>query len=104
MSFVQEAQGIQQLLCEDTDKGRTQPSELVLLDEFIEVDAEEFEGKAKVLAVDERVLQAEQVVVVVLVVFAVQLWRLCVRIAANDAIQLTVDLPDPTLRLPSYSG
>lgn len=40
MSLVQEAQGIQQLLCEDTDKSRTQPSELVLFNELVEVDAE----------------------------------------------------------------
>lgn len=40
MSFVQEAQRIQELLCEDTDKSRTQPSELVLFDKLVEVDTE----------------------------------------------------------------
>lgn len=40
MGLVQETQGIQQLLCEDTDECRTQSSELVLLDEFVEIDTE----------------------------------------------------------------
>lgn len=40
VSFIQKAQSIQQLLSEDTDEGRTQSPELVLLDEFVEVDTE----------------------------------------------------------------
>lgn len=73
MCFVQEAQGIQQLLCEDADQCRTQPTELVLLDELVEVDTEELKGKAEVLAVNEGVLQAQQMVVIILIVFAVEL-------------------------------
>lgn len=83
MGLVQETQGIQKLLGEDTDERRTQPSELVLLDQLVEVDTEEFESKAKVLAVNEGVLEAEQVVVVVLVVLAVQLRRMRVSTAGQ---------------------
>lgn len=75
VSLVQKAQRVQQLLCKDADEGRAETSELVLLDQLVEVDAEQFKGKAEVLAVDEGVLQTEEVVVVVLVVLAVQLWR-----------------------------
>lgn len=73
MRFVQKAQSIQELLCEDADKRCTQPAELVLLDELVEVDAEELEGKTEMLAVNEGVLQAQEMVVVILIVFAVEL-------------------------------
>lgn len=73
VSLVQKAQCVQQLLRKDADKGRTETSELVLLDQLVEVDTEQLKGKAEVLTVDEGVLQTEEVVVVVLVVLAVQL-------------------------------
>lgn len=73
MSLVQKAQGIQQLLCKDTDESGAQSSELVLLDQFIQIDTEKFKGKTEVLPVNEGVLQTQKMVIVVLVVFAIQL-------------------------------
>lgn len=73
MSLIQKTQRIQKLLREDTDECGTQATELILLDQFVKVDAEEFEGEAQMLTVDEGVLQAEKVMVIILVVLAVQL-------------------------------
>jgi len=74
MRLVQQAQGIQQLLSKHTDKSSAQSTELVLFDELVKVDAEQFKRKTQMLTVNKCVLQTKQVMVVVLVVFAVQLW------------------------------
>lgn len=71
MGLIQEAQRVQQLLCEDADEGRAQPPELILLDQLVEIDTEKFEGKTEMLAVYECVLETQEVVVVILVVLAV---------------------------------
>lgn len=73
MGLVQQTQGIQKLLREDTDKRSTQASELILLDQLVQVDTEKLEGEAQMLTVDEGILQTEEVMVIILVVFAVQL-------------------------------
>lgn len=39
VGFIQEAQRVQQLLCEDPHESRAEASELILLDELVEVDA-----------------------------------------------------------------
>ena len=43
--LVQESQPVQQLLGEDSNKGSAQPSELILLDEFIKVYTKQFKDK-----------------------------------------------------------
>jgi hypothetical protein len=73
VSLVQKAQGIQQLLCKDTDESGAQAPELVLLDQFVQVDTEKLKGKTEMLPVNEGVLQTQKVVIIILVVFAVQL-------------------------------
>ena len=47
------------LLCKDADERRTKPSELILLDQLIQVDAKKLEDKTQMLAVYERVFQAQ---------------------------------------------
>lgn len=56
MSFIQKTQRIQQLLCKDANERCAQPAELILLDEFIKIDAEQFKGQAEMLSVDECIL------------------------------------------------
>jgi hypothetical protein len=46
---------------------------LVLLDKLIKVDAEKLKNQAKMLTVDESILETQQVVVVVLVELRVEL-------------------------------
>lgn len=50
-----------------------------MFDELIEVDAEQFERKTQMLTMNEGVFQAKQVVVVVLVIFAIELWDISKR-------------------------
>jgi hypothetical protein len=73
MRFVQQAQGIQQLLGKYPDKGSAQSTELVLFDQLIKINAEQFECKTQMLTVDECVLETKQVMVVILVILAVEL-------------------------------
>jgi hypothetical protein len=42
-SFIQQAKSIQQLLSKDSHEGRAKASELVLLDQFVKIDAQQFE-------------------------------------------------------------
>jgi hypothetical protein len=85
MRLVQQAQGVQQLLSKHSDECSTQSTELVLLNELVEVDTEQFERKTQVLTVNKCVFQTKQVVVIVLVVFAVQLSRELARIQRTKA-------------------
>lgn len=73
VGFVQKAQRIQKLLGKYADEGCAQATELVLLDQFVEIDAEQFECQTKMLAMNKCVFQPEQVVVIVLVIFTVEL-------------------------------
>ena len=75
MSLIQQTQRIQELLGKHSDERGTQTAELILFDQFIQIDAEKFKHEAKMLAMDKRVLQPEEMVVIVLVVFAVQLGK-----------------------------
>ena len=72
-SLVQQREPIQKLLGKDTNKGCAQAPELVLLDEFIEINAQEFKHQAEVLSVNKSILEAEKVMVVVFVELGVQL-------------------------------
>ena len=71
--LVEQTQSVQQLLCEDSNESGAQPSELILLDQFVKIDAQQLKDQAKMLSMDERILQAKKVVIVVLVKLAVQL-------------------------------
>ena len=55
-SFVEKSQSVQQLLCKNPDKGCAQSSKLVLLDEFVKIDAKKLENKAEVLSMNKSVL------------------------------------------------
>jgi hypothetical protein len=61
------------LLGKNTDESRAQTTKLVLLDQLIKIDTEQFKDQTEMLPVDESILQTKQVVVVVLVIFAVKL-------------------------------
>lgn len=56
--FVQQRKPIKQLLGENTDKRRAQASELVLLDQLVQIDAEQFKDKAEMLLVNEGILKS----------------------------------------------
>lgn len=45
-SLVQQAQRIQQLLSKNPNESRAEASELVLLDQLVQVDAQQFEDQA----------------------------------------------------------
>lgn len=44
-----------------------------MLDQLVEIHAEQFKGQAKMLLVNEGILQSEQVMVVIFVVLAIEL-------------------------------
>lgn len=71
--FVQEGQAIQELLGENPDQRGTKTPELVLLDQFVQIDAEKFKDQAQVLPVYKGILQSQEVVVVILIKLSVQL-------------------------------
>lgn len=70
--LVEQGQAVEQLLSKHTHQGGAKASELVLLDQFVQVDAKEFENQAEMLAMDEGILQSQQMVVVVLIQFRIQ--------------------------------
>jgi hypothetical protein len=61
------------LLSKNTDESCAQTTKLVLLDQFIKIDTEQFKNQTEMLPVDKSILQTKQVMVVVLVVLAVKL-------------------------------
>ena len=73
MRLVQETKGVQELLSKHPHKRGTQPSELILLDQLVKVDAEQFETQTEVLPVNEGILQPKEMMVVVLVKLVVEL-------------------------------
>lgn len=54
-SLLEDSESIQQLGSEDLDQLCTQPLELVLLDELIQVRGQTLEDEAKMVLVDERI-------------------------------------------------
>ena len=57
LCLSQQRQPVDQLLRKNANERRGQSSELVLLDQFVKVNAQQLEDKAQMLAVNERVLQ-----------------------------------------------
>ena len=72
LRLVQQTQAVQELLRENSHKRGAQSSELVLLDELVQVHREQFEDQAQVLFVNKCILQSQNVVVIVLVHPSVQ--------------------------------
>lgn len=105
MSLVQKTQRIQKLLREDTNKCSAQASELILLDQLVKVDTEKLEGETQVLTMDEGILQTEEMVIIVLIVLAVQLWggEIGEQLAQMWVTMDMRRLPDPTQKPPSCS-
>jgi hypothetical protein len=71
--LVEQGQTVQELLCKYTNKRCAEPSELVLFDQLVQINAEQFENKTKMLSVDEGILQTQNVVIIVLVKFCIEL-------------------------------
>ena len=59
MGLVQETQRVQELLGEYPDQCCAQPPELILLDQLVQIDTQQFKHQTEMLPVDERVLQTE---------------------------------------------
>lgn len=76
MRLVQQTESVQELLCKYPHQGGAQPSELVLFDQLVKIDAEQLKGQTQVLLVNKGIFQSKQMVVVVLVVLAVELYNL----------------------------
>jgi len=60
-------------LCKHSHERRTEASKLVLLDELVQIHAQQFEHQAEMLFMDEGIFQSKKVVIVVLVELAVEL-------------------------------
>lgn len=65
--LVEEGKAVEQLLGKDSDQRRAETTELILFDELIQVDAEQFKDEAQMLAMDESILQPQKVVIVIFV-------------------------------------
>ena len=73
LGLSEQCQTIDELLRKHAHQGGRQSAELVLLDQFIEVDAQELKHKTQMLPVDKGILEPQQVVVIVLVHLLIQL-------------------------------
>jgi hypothetical protein len=72
------------LLREHPDQRCTEAAELILLDQLVQIHAEQFEDETKMLAMNEGVLQSQKVVVVILVHLLVQLQVVSGRCLASE--------------------
>lgn len=99
--LVQKGQTIQELLCENPDQCGAKTPELVLLDQFIQIDAEKLKDQAQMLSMDESVLEPQEVMVVVFVKLGVELMLVSTVSRGNST---RTSLPSPGLILPSYFG
>ena len=57
LRLTQQAKSIQQLLRKHPHKRRAQSPELILLDQLIQIHGQQLKHQAKMLPVDERILQ-----------------------------------------------
>lgn len=74
-SLIQKRQPVQELLSEDPDQSCAKTTELVLLDQLVQVDTEELENQTQVLLVYEGVFQPQQMMIIVLVELRIELYR-----------------------------
>ena len=72
-SFVQQAESVKKLLSKHPDQGCAEASKLVLFDQFVEIDAQQFENQAKMLSMNESIFQSKKMVVVVLIELCIKL-------------------------------
>jgi hypothetical protein len=101
--LVEECKTIKKLLGKDADQSGAESSELVLLDKLVQVDAEELKHQAKMLTVDKSILQAQKMMVVVLVELRVEL--IAGLVFVNDGLWVLIaSIPNRVLKPPSYSG
>ena len=70
---LEDRERVEQLRREHLDELRAEALELVLLDELVQVRAEQLKHETQVVLVDERVAQAQDVVLVLGVALVVQL-------------------------------
>lgn len=80
-------------------KRRAQTAELILFDEFVQVHAQQLEDQAEMLAVDEGVAESKEMVVVVLVEFAVDLGRVSLDLVILQELQPTKSSTDTSIIL-----
>ena len=73
LCLTKQTQPTQQLLRKHSDQRSAQSSELVLLDQLVQINAQQLEHQTQMLAMDEGVFQAQEMMVVVLVHLFVQL-------------------------------
>lgn len=71
--LVQKGEAVEQLLGKDSDQGGAEATELVLLDELVQIDTKQLEDKTEVLPVNECIFQSQEVMIVVFVEFCVEL-------------------------------
>lgn len=102
--LVEESQAIQKLLGEDADQSCAEATELVLLDKFVQVDAEQLEDEAKMLSVDKGVFQSEKMVIIVFVELRIELFCYIKSAQANNHRMEGEIIPSRAQTPPSYSG
>lgn len=73
LGFTKQSKARKQLLSKDTNKSCAKTTELILLDQLVQVDAEQFKDETQVLPVNESIFQPQQMMIVVLVHLLVQL-------------------------------
>lgn len=97
--FVQESQAVQELLGENPDQCGTKTPELVLLDQFVQVDAKELKDQAQVLPVYESVLESQKMMVVVFVKLSIELVAISMILRRADRGRLTKSRTDTSIIL-----
>lgn len=71
--FVQQSQAIKQLLSKYTNQGSAETSELVLLYQLVQIDAEKLENEAQMLSMNKCIFKSKKMVIIVFVEFSVKL-------------------------------
>lgn len=100
--LAQQAETVQKLLSKDSHESGAKTSELILLDQLVQIDREELKHQTQMLPVDERVLESHDVMIVVLVHTAVKL-ATCQYFSASQWF-LWLCSPSPIRKPPSCSG
>ena len=53
--FIQKTETIEKLLCKDSDECGAKASKLILLDQLVQINTQQFEDQAEMLSMDEGV-------------------------------------------------
>ena len=72
LRFTQQAKPIEQLLRKNAHKRGTQAPELILFNQLVQIHRQQLEHQTQMLSVDERVLQPQNMMVIVLVHATIQ--------------------------------